>query len=43
MSSLPNFREYNDADLAESPNDSEDLLVAKFAERMKRRQELRER
>ena len=42
MSSLPNFREYDDADLAESPNNSEDLLAAKFAEQLKRRRELRE-
>ena len=43
MSSLPNFREYNDADLAKSPNDSEALLAAKFMERMKQRWEACER
>ena len=39
MLSLPNFREYDDADLAELPNDSKDLLVAKFKERRRWRLE----
>ena len=42
MSSLPNLREYDDFDLAESPSDSEELFAAKFAERSRRRQEARE-
>ena len=40
MLSLPNFREYDDVDLAESPNDSEALLAAKFTEWMRWRQEV---
>jgi hypothetical protein len=43
MSSLPNLREYDDLDLAESPSDSEELFNAKFAERSRRRREARER
>ena len=34
MSSLPNVREYDDADLAKLPSDSEDLLVLKYEEQM---------
>ena len=40
MLSLPNFREYNNTDLVESPNDSEALLTVKFAEQMKWRWEV---
>ena len=43
MSPLPNLRECDDNELAESPSDTEDTLAAKFAERMRRRQEVRER
>ena len=43
MSSLPNLREYDDLDLAESPSDSEELMVLKFNERMRRKREQRER
>ena len=43
MSSLPNLREFNDLNLAESPNDSEDLLITKYEEQMRRRWEARER
>jgi hypothetical protein len=32
MSSLPNIWEFDDADLVESPSDSEELLVLKFKE-----------
>ena len=42
MSPLPNLRECDDDKLAESPSDSEESLAAKFAERMRRRRELRE-
>ena len=40
MSSLPNIREFDDAELAESPSDSEELLLLKFKERMQRKREL---
>ena len=43
MSPLPNLRECDDDILAESPSDSEDTLATKFAERMRRRWEIRER
>ena len=43
MSPLPNLRECDDDELAESPSDSEESLAAKFAERMRRRRELCER
>ena len=43
MSLLPNLREYDNLDLAESPSDSEELFNAKFAERSRRRREVRER
>ena len=43
MSSLPNLREYDDLNLAESPSDSEELMVLKFKERMQRKWEQRER
>ena len=43
MSPLPNLRECDDDELAKLPSDSEDTLAAKFAERMKRRREVRER
>ena len=43
MLSLPNLREYDNLDLAESPSDSEELFNAKFVERSRRRREARER
>ena len=33
MSSLPDVREFDDKDLAESPSDSEEVLAAKYKER----------
>ena len=43
MSSLPNLRECNDLNLAESPNDSEETMALKFNEQMRRKREQRER
>ena len=42
MSPLPNVREFSDAELVESPSDSEDFLTLKFEERMRRKQEEKE-
>ena len=42
MSSLPNLREYDDLDLAKSPNDSKELLAVKFEEWRRWRLEARE-
>ena len=42
MSPLPNLKECDDNELAESLSDSEDTLTAKFAERMKQRWEAHE-
>ena len=36
---LPNLREYDDLDLAESPSDSEELMALKFNERMRQKRE----
>ena len=43
MLSLPDLREFDDADLAESPSDSEEFLLLKFKERMRRKREQWER
>ena len=43
MLSLPNLREYDDVDLAESLSDSEEVLTAKFEEWTRRRREASER
>src|ERR1700746_3665286 len=43
MSSLPSLREFDDADLAESPSDSEEFSTLKFKERMRRKREHQER
>ena len=43
MSSLPSLRGFDDAELAESSSDSEELLALKFKERMRRKREQRER
>ena len=40
MSLLPNLREYDDVNLAELLSDSEELLMAKFKERTRRRREV---
>ena len=39
MSSLPDLREFDNADLAESLSDSEEFLSLKFKERMRRKRE----
>ena len=39
MSLLPNLREFNNFDLAELPNDSEELLATKYEERLQQRWE----
>ena len=43
MSPLPNLRECDDNELAESPSDTEDTLATKFVEWMKWRREVRKR
>ena len=43
MSPLLNVREFDDAELVELPSDSEDLLTLKFKERMRWKQEEKER
>ena len=43
MSSLPDLRECNDLDLAESPSDLEETMALKFNERMRWKWEQHER
>ena len=42
MSLLPNIREFNDANLAESPSDSKELMALKYKEQLQWQREARE-